>query len=238
MPAQKPGPSRNVQSWKATSVCPAIASVGRHRRRRTAGAGSAPPSTLTMPGDDDRRLDDAQRDVAERGAVAVALGERVQRDRRCRCCRSRSGSPGARRAVICVSCAAAEDVVGVIEQRAVEQEAGDREERTCRGTASRRGARSFGLKWCMAPRPAAPRARRRGKRCCRFREPALQRWDASRRGRACARPWLPCTLRISTGSSPVGPNQCGSRVSNSATSPGRIVMSCSPRISRISPEST
>ena len=27
MPAQKPGPSRNVQSWNATSVCPAIVSV-------------------------------------------------------------------------------------------------------------------------------------------------------------------------------------------------------------------
>ena len=39
--------------------------------------------------------------------------------------------------------------------------------------------------------------------------------------RTCIRcPWLPCTLRISTGSSPAGPNQCGRRVSNSATSPG------------------
>ena len=27
MPAQKPGPSRNVQSWKATSVCPATTNV-------------------------------------------------------------------------------------------------------------------------------------------------------------------------------------------------------------------
>jgi len=27
MPAQKPGPRRNVQSWKATRVCPATVSV-------------------------------------------------------------------------------------------------------------------------------------------------------------------------------------------------------------------
>ena len=46
---------------------------------------------------------------------------------------------------------------------------------------------------------------------------------------------LPCplsTLRISAGWSSAGPNQCGMRVSNSATSPALIVMSRSPRISR------
>ena len=31
MPAQKPGPRRNVQSWKATSVCPATVNGGRVR---------------------------------------------------------------------------------------------------------------------------------------------------------------------------------------------------------------
>ena len=69
MPAQKPGPSRNVQSWKATSDCPAIVSVS--------GIGAGAGELLAQgehredaddAGDDDRPLDDAQRDVAERGA--------------------------------------------------------------------------------------------------------------------------------------------------------------------------
>ena len=50
MPAQKPGPRRNVQSWTATSVCPATVSVSASapvpancwRRVST-------DSTLTMP---------------------------------------------------------------------------------------------------------------------------------------------------------------------------------------------
>ena len=49
-------------------------------------------------------------------------------------------------------------------------------------------------------------------------------WSGLLRGRGLARtwmrsPWPPKRLRISTGPSPVRPNQCGSRVSNSAASP-------------------
>src|SRR5271170_1232160 len=50
---------------------------------------------------------------------------------------------------------------------------------------------------------------------------------------------LPCPLsrlRTSAGWSSAGPNQCGMRVSNSATSPALRVMSRSPRISRSLPE--
>lgn len=50
---------------------------------------------------------------------------------------------------------------------------------------------------------------------------------------------LPCPLsrlRISAGWSSAGPNQCGMRVSNSATSPALKVMSRSPRISRLAGE--
>ena len=60
---------------------------------------------------------------------------------------------------------------------------------------------------------------------------------------ARARTWAfsPCgpnRCRISTACSPAGPNQCGVFVSNSATSPGRSVSSCSPRMSRRSPART
>lgn len=53
--------------------------------------------------------------------------------------------------------------------------------------------------------------------------------------------WSPCgpnMCRISTASVPAGPNQWGSVVSNSATSPGRRVASRSPRMRRSSPAST
>lgn len=51
-------------------------------------------------------------------------------------------------------------------------------------------------------------------------------------------PWGPNRCRISTASASAGPNQWGSLVSNSATSPGRRVISRSPRMRRSSPAST
>ena len=57
--------------------------------------------------------------------------------------------------------------------------------------------------------------------------------------RTCIRsPCGPNRLMISTGASPVLPNQCGSRVSNSATSPAVSTVSCSASTSRSFPLST
>lgn len=53
---------------------------------------------------------------------------------------------------------------------------------------------------------------------------ALRTWAFS--------PCLPIRLRNSTGLDRVAPNQCGVRVSNSATSPGSRTRSCSPRTRR------
>ena len=56
------------------------------------------------------------------------------------------------------------------------------------------------------------------------------------RARRWARsPCLPNRLRNSTGSAPAAPNQCGTRVSNSAASPGSSTRSCSPSTSRSRP---
>src|SRR5664280_1382357 len=51
-------------------------------------------------------------------------------------------------------------------------------------------------------------------------------------------PGRPRMLRISAGASPVLPNQCGTFVSNAATSPGPSTMSWSPRTKRMCPDST
>ena len=51
-------------------------------------------------------------------------------------------------------------------------------------------------------------------------------------------PGRPKMLRISAGSSPVLPNQCGTVVSNSATSPGPSTQSWSPRTRRMWPDRT
>ena len=59
------------------------------------------------------------------------------------------------------------------------------------------------------------------------------------RGRSCMRsPWGPMIDSSSTGCPSAQPNQCGVRVSNSATSPGPMTMSCSPRTRRNLPDST
>jgi hypothetical protein len=51
-------------------------------------------------------------------------------------------------------------------------------------------------------------------------------------------PGRPKMLRISAGSSPVLPNQCGTVVSNAATSPGPSTLSWSPSTNRSRPDST
>ena len=55
--------------------------------------------------------------------------------------------------------------------------------------------------------------------------PRRRATEATRRSRERAGRVCRAGLRISTGRSPAGPNQCGSAVSNSATSPGFMVMS-------------
>ena len=57
-------------------------------------------------------------------------------------------------------------------------------------------------------------------------------------GRVMRSPGRPKMLRISAGSSPVLPNQCGTWVSNSATSPGPSTQSSSPSTSRRWPDRT
>src|SRR6185503_8440996 len=51
-------------------------------------------------------------------------------------------------------------------------------------------------------------------------------------------PGRPKMLRISAGSAPVLPNQCGTVVSNAATSPGPSTLSWCPRTNRMRPDST
>ena len=65
--------------------------------------------------------------------------------------------------------------------------------------------------------------------------------DPRSRGRArtCMRsPCGPNRVSSSAGSAPAAPNQCGTRVSNSAASPGSMTKSCSASRSRSRPEST
>lgn len=80
---------------------------------------------------------------------------------------------------------------------------------------------------------------RRMRGSCRRQPSASLRHPAASGPGGCVRltawsPWGPNRCRISTASAWAGPNQCGVPVSNSATSPGRRIVSLVPRMRRSS----
>ena len=102
-------------------------------------------------------------------------------------------------------------------------------------------------------RDDAARTRRRRRRSSAARSTARAgtRWASSRSSNerfarryddvvriVMRSPGRPKMLRISAGASPVLPNQCGTVVSNEATSPGPSTQSSSPSTNRIRPDST
>lgn len=124
-PTQNPGPKRDVQSWIATRVRPEISSevpsapmdAGQVVAQRDDGeqADRADP--------DDRRLDCARGDVAEREGFAVSPEDRKHHDRRADVADHQEDlEQGAQRDARVV--AGAEDVVGVVEHRVIENERG------------------------------------------------------------------------------------------------------------------
>ncbi len=123
-PTQNPGPSRNVLSWIATSVCPATSSGVRSAPMDAARSSCRVTTASRLIADrDDRRLDCARGDVAKREGFAVSPEDRKHHDRRADVADHQEDfEEGAQRDAGDV--AGAEDVVGVVEHRVVENERG------------------------------------------------------------------------------------------------------------------